>query len=107
MARPSRNAASAAVAAAASSVAAAEQDRVLPVAAKANRAVFHDREAKRARTAGEVAQRLDLDGVTDSRGRVSGAEFTEGIVVARGRRPEAAPSALSAQLQAQLSANEG
>lgn len=85
---------------------------VLPVAAKANRAVFHDREAKRARTAGEVAQRLDLDGITDTRGRVSGAEFTEGIVVARGRRPDAAPpnavqNALSAQLQAQLTANEG
>ncbi|MBL0930546.1 MAG: lytic transglycosylase domain-containing protein, partial [Alphaproteobacteria bacterium] len=82
-------------------------NRVLPVAAKANRAGFHDRDAKRARTAGETRQRPDLAAVTQTAARVCGAEFTEGIVVARGRRPDAAPNALAAQLQAQLSANDG
>jgi hypothetical protein len=79
-------------------------NRLLPQAAKANRAVFHDREARRFRTAGELAERLEVANAGPAetpRGPISGASFTEGIVTVR------RGGVLSAQLTAQLAANEG
>lgn len=80
-------------------------NRLMPQAARANKAVFHDREARRFRTAGELAERLevaDAQTVGQTRGPISGASFTEGISTSR-----RAAGALSAQLTAQLAANEG
>ncbi|MBL8830865.1 MAG: transglycosylase SLT domain-containing protein [Rhodospirillales bacterium] len=64
-------------------------NRLLPVAAKANREVFRDSETRRYRTAGELAEHL-----TAAPAAKSGAEYLDGIVEAR----KAAPLYL-AQLQ--------
>ena len=74
-------------------------NRLMPVAAKANRAVFRDAEAKRYRTAGELAQHLEVNRSGTSRATASGAEYLEGLAPAR--------AVLSAQLQAQVAGYEG
>lgn len=79
-------------------------NRLLPQAARANKAVFRDAGERRYRTAGELADKLEVANAapTQPRGPISGATFTEGISLAR--RPM---GTLSAQLTAQLAANEG
>lgn len=57
-------------------------NRLLPVAAKANRAVFRDTEARRYRTAGELADHL-----TVAPAAKSGAEYLDGIAEARKATP--------------------
>ncbi|MBI1243882.1 MAG: hypothetical protein GC202_02665 [Alphaproteobacteria bacterium] len=76
-------------------------NRLMPVAAKANRAVFRDAEAKRFRTAGELARHLDVaNAAQDTRETASGAEYLDGIASVRGARP-----VQSAQFQAQVFAS--
>jgi hypothetical protein len=79
-------------------------NRLLPQAARANKAVFRDAEARRYRTAGELAERLEIADAAPAapRGPISGATFTEGIATVR--RPT---GALTAQLEAQLATHEG
>jgi hypothetical protein len=73
-------------------------NRLMPAAAKANKAVFRDAEARRYRTAGELARHLDV--ANAERAAPSGAEYLDGIAPARGALP-----VQSAQLQAQLLAS--
>jgi hypothetical protein len=70
-------------------------NKLMPAAASANRAVFHDREARRYRTAGEVAQRLEVAQTSTQPGR---RDYLDGI--ATERRTQA--PVLSSLLQAQL-----
>jgi hypothetical protein len=79
-------------------------NRLLPQAARANKAVFRDSTERRYRTVGELADRLEVaqTASVEPRGPISGATFTEGI-----SRRLHATHALSAQLTAQLAANEG
>lgn len=79
-------------------------NRLLPQAARANREVFRDSAERRFRTAGELAGRFEVaqSAPVEPRGPVSGASFTQGISMSR-----RAGNVLSAQLTAQLAANEG
>jgi hypothetical protein len=84
-------------------------NRVLPVAAKANRGVFRDAEARRYRTAGELARHLQVAqaapaaaaGKPAAAAAAAGPEYLDGIAPARGVAP-----LFSAQLQAQLAAGD-
>ena len=62
-------------------------DRLLPVAAKANREIFRDSEARRYRTAGELADHLKVTQPAADRPAASGAEYIDGIAQARGATP--------------------
>lgn len=79
-------------------------NRLLPQAARANKAVFRDAELRRYRTAGELAGHLEVAHAApaDPRGAISGAAFVEGISTKR----RASGGVLSAQIAAQLAANE-
>jgi hypothetical protein len=63
----------------------------MPVAAKANRAVFRDAEARRYRTAGELADHLQVAQTAASasakKPAASGAEYLDGIADARRAAP--------------------
>jgi hypothetical protein len=72
-------------------------NKLLPAAANANRAVFHDREARRFRTAGEVAQRLEV-AQTPPAAQPNRPDYLDGIATVRG----APAPVLSSLLQAQL-----
>lgn len=74
-------------------------NRLMPAAARANRAVFRDTEAKRYRTAGELATHLEVNQAGAQRAAASGAEYLDGLAPAR--------AVFSAQLQAQLAGTEG
>ena len=74
-------------------------NRLLPAAANANRAVFHNREAKRFRTAGELAQHLEV-AQTPPAAKPNRPDYLDGIATVRGT---AAPNqVLSSLLQAQI-----
>lgn len=76
-------------------------NRLMPVAAKANRAVFRDAQAGRFRTAGELARHLevaDADRLAP-RATASGADYLDGLAPARGRMPVRA-TLVEAQLAA-------
>jgi hypothetical protein len=66
-------------------------NRLMPVAAKANRAVFRDAEARRYRTAGELADHLQVAQTAASasakKPAASGAEYLDGIADARRAAP--------------------
>jgi hypothetical protein len=73
-------------------------NRVLPAAANANRAVFHDREAKRFRTAGELAERLQVAQVSPAT-KPNRPEYIDGIATTRGTGGAVLSSLLQAQLE--------
>ena len=76
-------------------------NRLMPVAAKANKGVFRDAETRRYRTAGELARHLDVASAGPAgRASPSGAEYLDGLAPARSVAP-----VHSAQLQAQLAAS--
>ena len=77
-------------------------NKLLPAAANANRAVFHDREARRYRTAGEVAQRLEVAQTQAAAAQTSAQparrDYLDGIATVRGAQAPVLSSLLQAQL---------